>query len=346
MLSLHFSFESASAACVNENQSQYQPKLKTVISFDAKIIAPLDDAAGGVHLTRMPNSPLLRCLLPLALLLTAGGCRESPTEVHFEVARKAGQEAGFAEGQARGFDVGWNEGHDKGFEKGRQEGRAQVIFWAPIGLGAGIALGLLIAGVIRRSQLTEARRQKAHQATFEKVFGRSASGVSPTVTARFERLKLLRDAVGQALTDAAGAGAADLHAYLAPRLIQVEENITTLSGLTARLQAALTETPADAAAVLAEREAALEKESDPSLRDALAQSVSAQRRAVEARQRAETGLKRCDLQLEAIEAFLSHARMSIATTQAEESAGWQGLGAEVDAISAAVRTAQAELAAI
>lgn len=321
-------------------------KLITDINFFFRLKDRRLTCGRGVRIgTRMHCSPRARCVLLLSFV-AAFGCSDDPVDVQFEVARKAGQEAGFAEGQARGFEVGWNEGHEKGVLKGREEGRAQIIFWAPVGLAAGIALGLLIAGVMRRSQLADARQQKAHQAAFEKVFGRSASGVAPEVAARFERLKLLRGAVDQALSDATGAGSEDLRAYLTPRLSQVEENINTLSGLTARLQAALKETPADAAAILAQREATLADAADPALQDALTQSIAAQRRAVQARERAETGLKRCDLQLEAIEAFLSHARMSIATTQADATAGWTGLGAEVDAISAAVRTAQAELAAI
>ena len=275
------------------------------------------------------------------------GCSEDPVAIEFDTARKAGQEAGFAEGQARGFEAGFNEGKERGFEQGRREGRtSSALRWAPIGALAGLLLGFLVIGAIRSDQVAEARTQKRRKALLEKAFGRLPSDLDVVARARMERILTVRHALDEALRGASGAAAEELRAWLSARLTRVDATVVDLGALMSRLRAALRDAPSQSAEVLAEREAALKSEADPTLRAALEANITAQRRALAAQTHAETGMQRCALQLEAVEAFLSHARVSVATAQGEVGDRLTELGAEVDGITAAAQVARDELAAI
>lgn len=283
----------------------------------------------------------------LALPALSAGCSDDPVDVEYSIARRAGQEAGYAEGQAKGFEAGFDEGKTRGFERGRAEGRTSAALrWAPIGAGIGLLLGMLIVGAMRSEQVAKARKEKRRKAVLEKAFGRLPNNLDTVARARLERILTVRQALDQAVKEASGPAAAELHAWLTTRLAQVDKTVVELSALMSRLRAALGDAPSQSAEIVAEREAALEAEQDPTLKAALEANITAQKRALAAQTRAETGMQRCALQLEAVEAFLSHARVSVATAQGEVGDRLTELGAEVDGIAAAAKVARDELAAI
>lgn len=290
---------------------------------------------------------MLKPAAAIAVLLLATACSDDPVEVEFEVARRAGEEAGFADGQRKGFEAGLAEGQERGFARGRKEGRAAALMrWTPVGVGVGALLGFGVLLWIRRETIAKARAERDRQAALTAAFGRLPTGLDAASRARLESILTQRQALDRAFATATTPAAIDLKAHLQPRLDRLGETIVELSALTARLRAALRDTPvADVAAIKA-REAELADETDPQLRAALESSIAAQRRVIDARTRAETGLKRCEVQLEAIEAFLGHARMSVAAAQIDPGDAVSELGAEVEAITEAVRVARAELAAI
>ena len=283
----------------------------------------------------------------LALPMLSIGCSDDPVEVVFDSARKAGQEAGYAEGQAKGYEAGFDEGKTQGFERGRAEGRTSAALkWAPIGGAVGLLLGMLIVGAMRSEQLAEARKEKRRKAALEKAFGRLPPNLDTVARARLERILTVRQTLDDAVRDSTGPAAEELRLWLSTRLARVDETVVDLSALTSRLRTALRDAPSQSAEVVAERQAALDAESDPTLKAALAANINAQTRALAAQTRAETGMQRCALQLEAVESFLSHARMSVATAQGQVGDQLTELGAEVDGITRAARIARDELAAI
>lgn len=280
----------------------------------------------------------------LALLV---GCSDDPVDVEYAHARQAGQAAGYAEGQALGFEAGVSEGRAQGFERGRKEGRVRAVLrWAPIGVGAGVLIGLLIVASMRSEQVAEARKERRLRVALHKAFGRLPADLDATGRARLEAILTVRQALDEALRTAAGPTAEALRAWLSGRLKAVDETALELSALMSRLRTALRDVPAQSLEVLDQRRADLKAESDPTLMAAIEASVAAQTRALAAQTRAESGLQRCALQLEAVEAFLSHARMSVATAQSDVDDQLTALGAEVDGISTAARIARDELAAI
>lgn len=293
---------------------------------------------------------LLRNLAPVALLASLTlftGCSDDPVDVEYSIARKAGQEAGYAEGQARGFEAGYAEGKAKGFERGRKEGRmSAALKWAPIGGAAGLVLGLLIARSMRSAQIAEARKARRREAALRTAFGRLPDDLDAPARARLERILTVRQALDTATQAASGPAAAELKAWLATRLARVDQTVVELSALMSRLRAALRDAPSQSAEVLAERQAALASASDPTLKAALEANIAAQERALAAQTRAEAGMQRCALQLEAVESFLSHARVSVATAEGAVGDRLTELSAEVDGITQAAQIARDELAAI
>lgn len=230
-------------------------------------------------------------------------------------------EEGYDDGLVEGYETGYNEGVRDGTSKTTLKYESQ---WGLTGLGLGTLLGGGLVALLTRRYLAERYRAWSNRKQVSKWVGQCEVELDDDINARVVQIGRRKQRLEEELEQGGGRLVAAANVPLIGSLSELDDGVLKLATLMQQLRNIRNEVgidPLSANERVTQLRGSIERAESSAQRAELEQALAVERQKLSAAERNQANLRRCEMKLDSLHAFLDRLIMEIGNMRTLEEQG-------------------------